>query len=165
MKSQVQFEEQARAKRLWDIVLGNRDPKEESEAPDDEDRARDSVPANSTRSSTATAVSLRDREDRKLEWSIFNTRLHLYEREAANLDKLKTWMQTTISADIYKHNCPPGESLSEWYENLQKNVGITDEEAYTIARTPISRPSSLQSFGKPQPGAEHGRMLSNTRTQ
>ncbi|THC87285.1 hypothetical protein EYZ11_013269 [Aspergillus tanneri] len=121
---QIQFEGLARGKNIWDIITGDKVERELPFEPNDDDIP----PAGSTRSSSTTSHA-----DYQLAWTIYRTRLEQYNKQQMDLNKVREWMQKTVSPHIYTVTCDPSEPLKEWYDNLQKNVGIDKSRIQDLA--------------------------------
>jgi hypothetical protein len=136
----TQFEGLARGKNIWDIITGDKEELPEPEEP----REDDLPPAGSTRSQSAVSTSVADQQ---FAWTRYKTRLDIYTRQQTELNKLREWMQKTISPQVYKHCCKPAETMQDWYINLQQSVGIDNattkniaREAYRKAIKPLTKP-------------------------
>lgn len=57
-----------------------------------------------------------------------------YREERANLDKIVVLIQHTVSPNLMKSCCKPGESLRTWVTNLKQTVGIDAREERLRAR-------------------------------
>lgn len=57
-----------------------------------------------------------------------------YREERANLDKIVVFIQHTVSPNLMKSCCKPGESLRVWVSNLKQTVGIDAREERLRAR-------------------------------
>ena len=57
-----------------------------------------------------------------------------YREERANLDKVVVFIQNTVSPNLMKSCCKPGDSLRAWISNLKQTVGIDAREERLRAR-------------------------------
>jgi len=57
-----------------------------------------------------------------------------YQEEKADLDKVVTFLQSTISVHLQNNCCIPGETIKDWIKNLTITVGVDLQEEYRRAR-------------------------------
>jgi hypothetical protein len=86
--------------------------------------------------STAGAKSYKDDSDyHKGQLEMFKIVDRVYREEQANLDKVVTFLQSTISAHLQSNCCIPGQSIKEWVNNLAITVGVDLKDEYKRSRT------------------------------
>ncbi|KAA8641563.1 uncharacterized protein ATNIH1004_011699 [Aspergillus tanneri] len=70
----------------------------------------------------------------QLAWTIYRTKLEEYNKQKAELNKIREWIQKTVSPQVYEFCCIPSDSLNDWYDNLKKNVGVDEFRVKELAR-------------------------------
>ncbi|THC88009.1 hypothetical protein EYZ11_012547 [Aspergillus tanneri] len=127
MQWQTQFEGLARGKDIWDIITGDGEDLPKPRMPNEEDYLP--PPANSTRNASTGSHA-----EYQLAWTIYRTKLEEYNKQKAELNKIREWIQKTVSPQVYEFCCIPSDSLNDWYDNLKKNVGVDEFRVKELAR-------------------------------
>jgi hypothetical protein len=82
---QTQFEGLARRKRVWDIVIGNKEEIRSPLIPNEQDFHPS--PANSTRNNSTSYHA-----EYQLAWTIYRVNLEEYNKQQAELNRLTEWI-------------------------------------------------------------------------
>ena len=93
------------------------------------------VPTLPSHLSTAGAKAYRDDSDyHKERLEIYKITDRDYREQKADLDKVVTFLQSTISAHLQNNCCTPGGTMKQWINNLTITVGVDHQDEYRRAR-------------------------------
>ncbi|KAL5371227.1 hypothetical protein DPSP01_014408 [Paraphaeosphaeria sporulosa] len=85
--------------------------------------------------SPAGAKAYKDDSDYyKGQLDIYKMMDRAYQEEKTDLDKVVTFLQSTISAHLQNNCCIPGETIKQWINNLTITVGVDYQDEYRQAR-------------------------------
>ena len=81
-----------------------------------------------------TDLTVEGQKSFSMAWTFYQDKTKAYDKQKDLIRKLKEWIGTNVSSHYQKTCCKPTESMTKWYENLQKAAGITKRSEKTNAR-------------------------------
>ena len=72
-----------------------------------------------------TDLTVEGQKSFSMAWTFYQDKTKAYDKQKHLIRKLKEWIGTNVSSHYQKTCCKPTESMTKWYENLQKAAGIT----------------------------------------
>jgi hypothetical protein len=81
-----------------------------------------------------TDLTVEGQKSFSMAWIFYQDKTKAYDKQKDLIRKLKEWIGTNVSSHYQKTCCKPTESMTKWYENLQKAAGITKRSEKTNAR-------------------------------
>ncbi|KAK0734713.1 hypothetical protein B0T26DRAFT_633254 [Lasiosphaeria miniovina] len=161
----LQFQAQAVAGDIWSQIQGLTPFLNKPTAPDPA-RHKHKTPSQLSVTVRGTSVSVADDEEAspasipitiadlttdgfktyQMEWTIYQANLKDYTQQFDRIERLKQWVLKTVSTHYQRTSCKPTKSILDWYNALQTQAGISDDEAiedareaYQLAIKPLTR--------------------------
>jgi hypothetical protein len=81
-----------------------------------------------------SALTDKGRASLQLAWQIYNGQDRKYQTQLNAVQALRKWVRTTVSPHYVRIACDPTETLTQWYANLKRHVGVSDDRSRLSAR-------------------------------
>lgn len=119
----------------------------------DEDGSRILPRMPSDLSSTGSKAWKEDLDYHKVQVESYKDDMRKYQEERQALDKIVVLIQQTVTPNLMRNCCIPGEPIRTWFRMLQQTVGINDDEErdrardrYIAALKPMRQPSGWEAW-------------------
>lgn len=95
----------------------------------------DDQPDPNGRPANANEMTMRGKDDYKLDLSVYNNAMRRFEKEDKSIKEIRDWVGETVKPHLLRTACQPKENLKAWYTKLRDQVGATPDQIYDLAKS------------------------------